>query len=96
MLDVLGHACRDITCRVEILPRPGETLNARITRQFGAGFRPFVYASLRKLEKLSNSSISDLYRLIVMGSELPREQGATPEQDANRMERLRSSGRSPR
>lgn len=31
MLDVLGNACRDITFRVEILPRPGETLNARIT-----------------------------------------------------------------
>ena len=31
MLHVLGNACRDITFRVEILPRPGETLNARIT-----------------------------------------------------------------
>ena len=31
MLHVLGTACRDITFRVEILPRPGETLNARIT-----------------------------------------------------------------
>jgi ribokinase len=31
MLHVLGNACRDITFRVEILPRPRETLNARIT-----------------------------------------------------------------
>jgi hypothetical protein len=31
MLHVLGNACRDITFRVEILPRPGKTLNARIT-----------------------------------------------------------------
>jgi sugar/nucleoside kinase (ribokinase family) len=31
MLHVLGNACRDIAFRVEILPRQGETLNARIT-----------------------------------------------------------------
>ena len=31
MLHVLGNACGDITSRVEILPRPGETLNARVT-----------------------------------------------------------------
>ena len=31
MLNVLGNACWDMTFRVEILPRPGETLSARIT-----------------------------------------------------------------
>lgn len=31
MLHVLGNARRDITFRAEILPRPRETLNARIT-----------------------------------------------------------------
>ena len=31
MLYVLGNACRDITFRVDILPTPGETINARKT-----------------------------------------------------------------
>jgi ribokinase len=31
MLYVLGNACKDITFRVDVLPAPGETLNARST-----------------------------------------------------------------
>ena len=35
MLQVLGNADRDITFRMEILPRPGETRNARIPYGLG-------------------------------------------------------------
>ena len=50
MLHVLGNACRDITFRVEILPRPGETLNAR-------GGLPI--ARLRKIEDYVRAHLAE-------------------------------------
>jgi ribokinase len=69
MLHVLGNACRDITFRVEILPRPGETLNARITYGGlgGKGLNQAIAAAraemdVRLIAAVGNDSAASLIR----------------------------------
>jgi ribokinase len=68
MLHVLGNACRDITFRVEILPRPGETLNARITYGGlgGKGLNQAIAAcaemDVRLIAAVGNDSAASLIR----------------------------------
>jgi ribokinase len=69
MLHVLGNACRDIRFRVEILPRPGETLNARITYGGlgGKGLNQAIAAAraemdVRLIAAVGNDSAASLIR----------------------------------
>ena len=70
MLHVLGNACRDIAFRVEILPRPGETLKARITYGGlgGKGLNQAIAAAgaemetVRLIAAVGNDSAASLIR----------------------------------
>jgi hypothetical protein len=71
MLHVRGNASRDITFRVEILPRSGETLNARITygglggkglnQAIAGGAAPdFPFATLYRLRRWENGQFHNV------------------------------------